>query len=168
MNTYNVSEMVLQRVSFEHQTLLEDNLNLLNYSPDYRILFDVSDKNLSISDVYYINKNMFEIQDVIQTINWHYQTRNMDRITTNIKEYDSNGNVTNIRPRGSLKRENQNTRAEAFSNLGKQSFVTFRAMIETFKRLSKKMNDDDILNNFQIAYYMDRAGKLGGDTGIGG
>ena len=168
MNTYNVSEKVLQRVSFENQTLIEDNLNLLNYSREYRILFNVSDKNLSISDVYYINKNMYEIQDVIQTINWHYQTRNMDRITTNIKEYDSNGNVTNIRPRGSLKKENQNTREKAFSNLGKRSFVTFRAMIETFKRLSKIMNDDDILNNFQVAYYMDKQGLLGGDTGIGG
>lgn len=168
MNTYNISEKVLQRVSFENQTLIEDNLNLLNYSPDYRILFNVSDKNLSISDVYYINKNMTEIHDVIQTINWHYQTRNMDRIKTNIKEYDNNGNVTNIRQRGSLKRENQNTREKAFINLGKQSFVTFRAMIETFKRLSKIMNDDDILNNFQIAYYMDRDGKLNGDTGIGG
>ena len=158
MNTYNVSEKVLQRVSFEHQTLLDDNLNLLNYSPDYRILFDVSDKNLSISDVYYINKNMTEIHDVIQTINWHYQTRNMDRTTTDIDE----------RSRGSLKQENQNTREKAFTNLGKQSFVTFRAMIETFKRLSKIMNDDDILNNFQIAYYMDKQGLLGGDTGIGG
>ena len=158
MNTYNVSEKVLQRVSFENQTLIEDNLNLLNYSPDYRILFDVSDKNLSISDVYYINKNMTEIHDVIQTINWHYQTRNMDRTTTDIDE----------RSRGSLKQENQNTREKAFTNLGKQSFVTFRAMIETFKRLSKIMNDDDILNNFQIAYYMDKQGLLGGDTGIGG
>ena len=158
MNTYNVSERVLQRVSFEHQTLLEDNLNLLNYSPEYRILFDVSDKNLSISDVYYINKSMTEIHDVIQTINWHYQTRNMDRTTTDIDE----------RSRGSLKQENQNTREKAFSNLGKQSFVTFRAMIETFKRLSKIMNDDDILNNFQVAYYMDKQGLLGGDTGIGG
>lgn len=168
MNTYNVSEKALQRVSFENQVLIEDNLNLLNYSPEYRILFDVNDKNLSFSDVYYINKNMTEIHDVIQTINWHYQTRNMDRITTNIKEYDNNGNVTNIRPRGSLKKENQNTREKAFINLGKRSFVTFRAMIETFKRLSKIMNDDDILNNFQIAYYMDRDGKLGGGTGIGG
>jgi len=168
MNTYNVSEKVLQRVSFENQVLLEDNLNLLNYSTEYRILFDVNDKNLSISDVYYINENMSEIQDVIQTINWHYQTRNMDRITTDIKEYDNNGNVTNIRSRGSLKKENQNTREEAFANLGKRSFVTFRAMIETFKRLSKKMNNDDILNNFQIAYYMDKQGLLGGDTGIGG
>lgn len=158
MNTYNVSERVLQRVSFEHQTLLEDNLNLLNYSPDYRILFNVNDKNLSISDVYYINKNMTEIHDVIQTINWHYQTRNMDRTTTDIDE----------RSRGSLKQENQNTREKAFTNLGKQSFVTFRAMIETFKRLSKIMNDDDILNNFQVAYYMDKQGLLGGDTGIGG
>ena len=158
MNTYNVSEKVLQRVSFEQQTLLEDNLNLLNYSPEYRILFDVSDKNLSISDVYYINKNMTEIHDVIQTINWHYQTRNMDRTTTDIDE----------RSRGSLKQENQNTREKAFTNLGKQSFVTFRAMIETFKRLSKIMNDDDILNNFQVAYYMDKQGLLGGDTGIGG
>lgn len=158
MNTYNVSEKVLQRVSFENQTLIEDNLNLLNYSPDYRILFDVSDKNLSISDVYYINKNMTEIHDVIQTINWHYQTRNMDRTTTDIDE----------RSRGSLKQENQNTREKAFTNLGKQSFVTFRAMIETFKRLSKIMNDDDILNNFQVAYYMDKQGLLGGDTGIGG
>lgn len=158
MNTYNVSERVLQRVSFENQTLIEDNLNLLNYSPEYRILFDVSDKNLSISDVYYINKNMTEIHDVIQTINWHYQTRNMDRINTDIDE----------RSRGSLKQENQNTREKAFTNLGKQSFVTFRAMIETFKRLSKIMNDDDILNNFQIAYYMDKQGLLGGDTGIGG
>ena len=158
MNTYNVSEKVLQRVSFENQALIEDNLNLLNYSPDYRILFDVSDKNLSISDVYYINKNMTEIHDVIQTINWHYQTRNMDRTTTDIDE----------RSRGSLKQENQNTREKAFTNLGKQSFVTFRAMIETFKRLSKIMNDDDILNNFQVAYYMDKQGLLGGDTGIGG
>ena len=158
MNTYNVSEKVLQRVSFEQQTLIEDNLNLLNYSPEYRILFDVNDKNLSISDVYYINKNMNEIHDVIQTINWHYQTRNMDRTTTDIDE----------RSRGSLKQENQNTREEAFSNLGKRSFVTFRAMIETFKRLSKIMNDDDILNNFQVAYYMDKQGLLGGDTGIGG
>ena len=158
MNTYNVSEKVLQRVSFEHQTLLEDNLNLLNYSPEYRILFNVNDKNLSISDVYYINKNMTEIHDVIQTINWHYQTRNMDRTTTDIDE----------RSRGSLKQENQNTREKAFNNLGKQSFVTFRAMIETFKRLSKIMNDDDILNNFQVAYYMDKQGLLGGDTGIGG
>lgn len=158
MNTYNVSERVLQRVSFEHQTLLEDNLNLLNYSPEYRILFNVNDKNLSISDVYYINKNMTEIHDVIQTINWHYQTRNMDRINTDIDE----------RSRGSLKQENQNTREKAFTNLGKQSFVTFRAMIETFKRLSKIMNDDDILNNFQVAYYMDKQGLLGGDTGIGG
>ena len=158
MNTYNVSEKVLQRVSFENQTLIEDNLNLLNYSPDYRILFDVSDKNLSISDVYYINKNMTEIHDVIQTINWHYQTRNMDRTTTDIDE----------RSRGSLKQENQNTREKAFTNLGKQSFVTLRAMIETFKRLSKIMNDDDILNNFQVAYYMDKQGLLGGDTGIGG
>ena len=158
MNTYNVSEKVLQRVSFENQTLIEDNLNLLNYSPDYRILFDVSDKNLSISDVYYINKNMTEIHDVIQTINWHYQTRNMDRINTDIDE----------RSRGSLKQENQNTREKAFTNLGKRSFVTFRAMIETFKRLSKIMNDDDILNNFQVAYYMDKQGLLGGDTGIGG
>lgn len=158
MNTYNVSEKVLQRVSFENQTLIEDNLNLLNYSPDYRILFDVNDKNLSISDVYYINKNMTEIHDVIQTINWHYQTRNMDRTTTDIDE----------RSRGSLKQENQNTREKAFTNLGKQSFVTFRAMIETFKRLSKIMNDDDILNNFQVAYYMDKQGLLGGDTGIGG
>ena len=158
MNTYNVSERVLQRVSFEHQTLIEDNLNLLNYSPEYRILFDVNDKNLSISDVYYINKNMTEIHDVIQTINWHYQTRNMDRITTDIDE----------RSRGSLKQENQNTREKAFTNLGKRSFVTFRAMIETFKRLSKIMNDDDILNNFQVAYYMDKQGLLGGDTGIGG
>lgn len=158
MNTYNVSEKVLQRVSFEHQTLIEDNLNLLNYSPDYRILFNVNDKNLSISDVYYINKNMTEIHDVIQTINWHYQTRNMDRITTDIDE----------RSRGSLKQENQNTREKAFTNLGKKSFVTFRAMIETFKRLSKIMNDDDILNNFQVAYYMDKQGLLGGDTGIGG
>ena len=158
MNTYNVSEKVLQRVSFENQVLLEDNLNLLNYSPEYRILFDVSDKNLSISDVYYINKNMTEIHDVIQTINWHYQTRNMDRINTDIDE----------RSRGSLKQENQNTREKAFTNLGKQSFVTFRAMIETFKRLSKIMNDDDILNNFQVAYYMDQQGLLGGDTGIGG
>lgn len=158
MNTYNVSEKVLQRVSFENQVLIEDNLNLLNYSPDYRILFDVSDKNLSISDVYYINKNMTEIHDVIQTINWHYQTRNMDRTTTDIDE----------RSRGSLKQENQNTREKAFTNLGKQSFVTFRAMIETFKRLSKIMNDDDILNNFQVAYYMDKQGLLGGDTGIGG
>ena len=158
MNTYNVSEKVLQRVSFEHQTLLEDNLNLLNYSPEYRILFNVNDKKLSISDVYYINKNMTEIHDVIQTINWHYQTRNMDRINTDIDE----------RSRGSLKQENQNTREKAFTNLGKQSFVTFRAMIETFKRLSKIMNDDDILNNFQVAYYMDKQGLLGGDTGIGG
>ena len=158
MNTYNVSEKVLQRVSFEQQTLLEDNLNLLNYSPEYRILFNVNDKNLSISDVYYINKNMTEIHDVIQTINWHYQTRNMDRTTTDIDE----------RSRGSLKQENQNTREKAFTNLGKQSFVTFRAMIETFKRLSKIMNDDDILNNFQVAYYMDKQGLLGGDTGIGG
>ena len=158
MNTYNVSDKVLQRVSFENQTLIEDNLNLLNYSPEYRILFDVSDKNLSISDVYYINKNMPEILDVIQTINWHYQTRNMDRITTDIDD----------RSRGSLKKENQNTREEAFRNLGKRSFVTFRAMIETFKRLSKIMNEDDILNNFQIAYYMDKQGLLGGDTGIGG
>ena len=158
MNTYNVSEKVLQRVSFENQTLLEDNLNLLNYSPEYRILFNVNDKNLSISDVYYINKNMTEIHDVIQTINWHYQTRNMDRINTDIDE----------RSRGSLKQENQNTREKAFTNLGKQSFVTFRAMIETFKRLSKIMNDDDILNNFQVAYYMDKQGLLGGDTGIGG
>lgn len=158
MNTYNVSERVLQRVSFENQTLIEDNLNLLNYSPEYRILFDVNDKNLSISDVYYINKNMTEIHDVIQTINWHYQTRNMDRINTDIDE----------RSRGSLKQENQNTREKAFTNLGKQSFVTFRAMIETFKRLSKIMNDDDILNNFQVAYYMDKQGLLGGDTGIGG
>ena len=158
MNTYNVSERVLQRVSFEHQTLIEDNLNLLNYSPEYRILFDVNDKNLSISDVYYINKNMTEIHDVIQTINWHYQTRNMDRINTDIDE----------RSRGSLKQENQNTREKAFTNLGKRSFVTFRAMIETFKRLSKIMNDDDILNNFQVAYYMDKQGLLGGDTGIGG
>lgn len=158
MNTYNVSEKVLQRVSFENQTLIEDNLNLLNYSPEYRILFNVSDKNLSISDVYYINKNMTEIHDVIQTINWHYQTRNMDRTTTDIDE----------RSRGSLKQENQNTREKAFTNLGKQSFVTFRAMIETFKRLSKIMNDDDILNNFQVAYYMDKQGLLGGDTGIGG
>lgn len=158
MNTYNVSEKVLQRVSFENQTLLEDNLNLLNYSPEYRILFNVNDKNLSISDVYYINKNMTEIHDVIQTINWHYQTRNMDRTTTDIDE----------RSRGSLKQENQNTREKAFINLGKQSFVTFRAMIETFKRLSKIMNDDDILNNFQVAYYMDKQGLLGGDTGIGG
>lgn len=158
MNTYNVSERVLQRVSFENQTLIEDNLNLLNYSPDYRILFNVSDKNLSISDVYYINKNMTEIHDVIQTINWHYQTRNMDRINTDIDE----------RSRGSLKQENQNTREKAFTNLGKRSFVTFRAMIETFKRLSKIMNDDDILNNFQVAYYMDKQGLLGGDTGIGG
>ena len=158
MNTYNVSEKVLQRVSFENQTLIDDNLNLLNYSSDYRILFDVSDKNLSISDVYYINKNMTEIHDVIQTINWHYQTRNMDRTTTDIDE----------RSRGSLKQENQNTREKAFTNLGKQSFVTFRAMIETFKRLSKIMNDDDILNNFQVAYYMDKQGLLGGDTGIGG
>ena len=158
MNTYNVSEKVLQRVSFEHQALLEDNLNLLNYSPEYRILFNVNDKNLSISDVYYINKNMTEIHDVIQTINWHYQTRNMDRINTDIDE----------RSRGSLKQENQNTREKAFTNLGKQSFVTFRAMIETFKRLSKIMNDDDILNNFQVAYYMDKQGLLGGDTGIGG
>lgn len=158
MNTYHVSESVLQRVSFENQVLLEDNLNLLNYSPDYRILFNVSDKNLSISDVYYINKNMSEIHDVIQTINWHYQTRNMDRINTNIDD----------RQRGSLKKENQNTREKAFSNLGKRSFVTFRAMIETFKRLSKIMNNDDILNNFQIAYYMDNQGLLGGDTGIGG
>ena len=158
MNTYNVSEKVLQRVSFEHQTLLEDNLNLLNYSPEYRILFNVNDKNLSISDVYYINKNMTEIHDVIQTINWHYQTRNMDRINTDIDE----------RSRGSLKQENQNTREKAFTNLGKQSFVTFRAIIETFKRLSKIMNDDDILNNFQVAYYMDKQGLLGGDTGIGG
>lgn len=157
MNTYNVSERVLQRVSFENQTLIEDNLNLLNYSPEYRILFDVSDKNLSISDVYYINKNMSEIQDVIQTINWHYQTRNMDRISTDIDD----------RSRGSLKNENQSTKEQAFRNLGKQSFVTFRAMIETFKRLSKIMNDDDILNNFQIAYYMDKQGLLGGDTGIG-
>ena len=168
MNTYNVSEKVLQRVSFENQVLLEDNLNLLNYSTEYRILFDVNDKNLSISDVYYINENMDEIQDVIKTINWHYQTRNMDRINTDIKEYDNNGNVTNIRQRGSLKKENQNTREEAFNNLGKQSFVTFRAMIETFNRLSKKMNNDDILNNFQTAYYMDKQGLLGGDTGIGG
>lgn len=158
MNTYNVSEKALQRVSFENQVLIEDNLNLLNYSPDYRILFNVNDKNLSISDVYYINKNMTEIHDVIQTINWHYQTRNMDRTTTDIDE----------RSRGSLKQENQNTREKAFTNLGKQSFVTFRAMIETFKRLSKIMNDDDILNNFQIAYYMDKQGLLGGDTGIGG
>ena len=158
MNTYNVSEKVLQRVSFEQQTLLEDNLNLLNYSPEYRILFNVNDKNLSISDVYYINKNMTEIHDVIQTINWHYQTRNMDRTTTDIDE----------RSRGSLKQENQNTREKAFTNLGKRSFVTFRAMIETFKRLSKIMNDDDILNNFQVAYYMDKQGLLGGDTGIGG
>ena len=158
MNTYNVSEKVLQRVSFENQTLIDDNLNLLNYSSDYRILFDVSDKNLSISDVYYINKNMTEIHDVIQTINWHYQTRNMDRTTTDIDE----------RSRGSLKQENQNTREKAFTNLGKRSFVTFRAMIETFKRLSKIMNDDDILNNFQVAYYMDKQGLLGGDTGIGG
>ena len=158
MNTYNVSEKVLQRVSFEQQTLLEDNLNLLNYSPEYRILFNVNDKNLSISDVYYINKNMTEIHDVIQTINWHYQTRNMDRINTDIDE----------RSRGSLKQENQNTREKAFTNLGKQSFVTFRAIIETFKRLSKIMNDDDILNNFQVAYYMDKQGLLGGDTGIGG
>ena len=158
MNTYNVSEKVLQRVSFEQQTLLEDNLNLLNYSPEYRILFNVNDKNLSISDVYYINKNMTEIHDVIQTINWHYQTRNMDRINTDIDD----------RSRGSLKQENQNTREKAFTNLGKQSFVTFRAMIETFKRLSKIMNDDDILNNFQVAYYMDKQGLLGGDTGIGG
>lgn len=168
MNTYNVSENALQRVSFENQVLLEDNLNLLNYSSDYSILFDVNDKNLSISDVYYINKNMSEIQDVIQTINWHYQTRNMDRITTDIKEYNDNGEVKNIRSRGSLKEENQDTREEAFTNLGKQSFVTFRAMIETFKRLSKIMDDDDILNNFQIAYYMDQQGLLGGDTGIGG
>lgn len=158
MNTFNVSERVLQRVSFENQTLIEDNLNLLNYSPEYRILFDVSDKNLSISDVYYINKNMPEILDVIQTINWHYQTRNMDRITTDIDD----------RSRGSLKHENQSTKEKAFVNLGKRSFVTFRAMIETFKRLSKIMNDDDILNNFQIAYYMDKQGLLGGDTGIGG
>lgn len=158
MNTFNVSEKVLQRVSFENQTLIEDNLNLLNYSPEYRILFDVSDKNLSISDVYYINKNMPEILDVIQTINWHYQTRNMDRITTDIDD----------RSRGSLKQENQSTKEKAFSNLGKRSFVTFRAMIETFKRLSKIMNEDDILNNFQIAYYMDKQGLLGGDTGIGG
>lgn len=158
MNTFNVSEKVLQRVSFENQTLIEDNLNLLNYSPEYRILFDVSDKNLSISDVYYINKNMPEILDVIQTINWHYQTRNMDRITTDIDD----------RSRGSLKQENQSTKEQAFRNLGKRSFVTFRAMIETFKRLSKIMNDDDILNNFQIAYYMDKQGLLGGDTGIGG
>ena len=158
MNTINVSERVLQRVSFENQVLLEDNLNLLNHSPDYRILFDVSDKNLSISDVYYINRNMSEIHDVIQTINWHYQTRNMDRINTDIGD----------RQRGSLKKENQNTREKAFTNLGKQSFVTFRAMIETFKRLSKIMNDDDILNNFQLAYYMDNQGLLGGDTGIGG
>ena len=158
MNTYNVSEKVLQRVSFENQVLIEDNLNLLNYSPEYRILFNVNDKNLSISDVYYINKNMTEIHDVIQTINWHYQTRNMDRINTDIDE----------RSRGSLKQENQNTREKAFTNLGKQSFVTFRAMIETFKRLSKIMNDDDILNNFQVAYYMDKQGLLGGDTGIGG
>lgn len=158
MNTYNVSEKVLQRVSFENQVLIEDNLNLLNYSPEYRILFDVNDKNLSISDVYYINKNMTEIHDVIQTINWHYQTRNMDRINTDIDD----------RSRGSLKQENQNTREKAFTNLGKQSFVTFRAMIETFKRLSKIMNDDDILNNFQVAYYMDKQGLLGGDTGIGG
>ena len=158
MNTYNVSEKVLQRVSFENHTLLEDNLNLLNYSPEYRILFNVNDKNLSISDVYYINKNMTEIHDVIQTINWHYQTRNMDRTTTDIDE----------RSRGSLKQENQNTREKSFTNLGKQSFVTFRAMIETFKRLSKIMNDDDILNNFQVAYYMDKQGLLGGDTGIGG
>ena len=158
MNTYNVSEKVLQRVSFENQVLIEDNLNLLNYSPEYRILFDVNDKNLSISDVYYINKNMTEIHDVIQTINWHYQTRNMDRINTDIDE----------RSRGSLKQENQNTREKAFTNLGKRSFVTFRAMIETFKRLSKIMNDDDILNNFQVAYYMDKQGLLGGDTGIGG
>lgn len=158
MNTFNVSEKVLQRVSFENQTLIEDNLNLLNYSPEYRILFDVSDKNLSISDVYYINKNMPEILDVIQTINWHYQTRNMDRITTDIDD----------RSRGSLKNENQSTKEKAFRNLGKQSFVTFRAMIETFKRLSKIMNEDDILNNFQIAYYMDKQGLLGGDTGIGG
>lgn len=158
MNTYNVSEKVLQRVSFENQVLIEDNLNLLNYSPDYRILFNVNDKNLSISDVYYINKNMTEIHDVIQTINWHYQTRNMDRINTDIDG----------RSRGSLKQENQNTREKAFTNLGKQSFVTFRAMIETFKRLSKIMNDDDILNNFQVAYYMDKQGLLGGDTGIGG
>ena len=158
MNTYNVSEKVLQRVSFENQVLIEDNLNLLNYSPEYHILFDVNDKNLSISDVYYINKNMTEIHDVIQTINWHYQTRNMDRINTDIDE----------RSRGSLKQENQNTREKAFTNLGKRSFVTFRAMIETFKRLSKIMNDDDILNNFQVAYYMDKQGLLGGDTGIGG
>lgn len=158
MNTFNVSEKVLQRVSFENQTLIEDNLNLLNYSPEYRILFDVSDKNLSISDVYYINKNMPEILDTIQTINWHYQTRNMDRITTDIDD----------RSRGSLKQENQSTKEKAFSNLGKRSFVTFRAMIETFKRLSKIMNEDDILNNFQIAYYMDKQGLLGGDTGIGG
>lgn len=158
MNTYNVSEKVLQRVSFKNQVLIEDNLYLLNYSPDYRILFNVNDKNLSISDVYYINKNMTEIHDVIQTINWHYQTRNMDRTTTDIDE----------RSRGSLKQENQNTREKAFTNLGKQSFVTFRAMIETFKRLSKIMNDDDILNNFQVAYYMDKQGLLGGDTGIGG
>ena len=158
MNTYNVSEKVLQRVSFEQQTLLEDNLNLLNYSPEYRILFNVNDKNLSISDVYYINKNMTEIHDVIQTINWHYQTRNMDRINTDIDD----------RSRGSLKQENQNTREKAFTNLGKRSFVTFRAMIETFKRLSKIMNDDDILNNFQVAYYMDKQGLLGGDTSIGG
>ena len=158
MNTYNVSEKVLQRVSFEQQTLLEDNLNLLNYSPEYRILFNVNDKNLSISDVYYINKNMTEIHDVIQTINWHYQTRNMDRINTDIDD----------RSRGSLKQENQNIREKAFTNLGKRSFVTFRAMIETFKRLSKIMNDDDILNNFQVAYYMDKQGLLGGDTGIGG
>ena len=158
MNTYNVSEKVLQRVSFKNQVLIEDNLYLLNYSPDYRILFNVNDKNLSISDVYYINKNMTEIHDVIKTINWHYQTRNMDRTTTDIDE----------RSRGSLKQENQNTREKAFTNLGKQSFVTFRAMIETFKRLSKIMNDDDILNNFQVAYYMDKQGLLGGDTGIGG
>lgn len=158
MNTYHVSEKVLQRVSFENQTLIEDNLNLLNYSPDYRILFNVSDKNLSISDVYYINKNMSEIHDVIQTINWHYQIRNMDRTTTDIDD----------RSRGSLKKENQSTKEKAFSNLGKRSFVTFRAMIETFKRLSKIMDDDDILNNFQIAYYMDKQGFLGGDTGIGG
>ena len=158
MNTYDVSEKVLQRVSFKNQVLIEDNLYLLNYSPDYRILFNVNDKNLSISDVYYINKNMTEIHDVIQTINWHYQTRNMDRINTDIDG----------RSRGSLKQENQNTREKAFTNLGKQSFVTFRAMIETFKRLSKIMNDDDILNNFQVAYYMDKQGLLGGDTGIGG
>ena len=59
-------------------------------------------------------------------------------------------------------------RSKAFTNLGKRSFVTFRAMIETFKRLSKIMNDDDILNNFQVAYYMDKQGLLGGDTGLGG